>query len=309
MAISRTKNGPCGHVGLDLDGEFLAAVAVEGGRIKSAVSAALPAGVMSEGEVIDSDALAQVLKDVFRSGAFPKDVRLGVANQQIVLRQIELPPIENDGDLRAAIRFQAAETIAMPLDEVVLDFHRLPDRVDEQGRPRMHVIVVAARESMIERLVSAVRAAGLRPVGVDLNAFALVRLLSADAGNEFARVYCHLGAVTNLAIAIGSMCVFTRPLATRVGDDGGIDAFALAEEIRLSIDFYLAQEETRPVREVVISGPRAPMEGLPEQLAAATGLDVSFANPLGTYDRVSLPLGEDPRRHTVALGLSAGAFA
>ncbi|HYH58721.1 MAG TPA: pilus assembly protein PilM [Thermoleophilaceae bacterium] len=306
MATKRNTTGPTGSVGLDLDGDFLAAVTVADGRIQSAVSAELPHGVMSDGEVINPEGLGDVLREIARAGALPRDVRLGVANQQIVVRQLELPRIEEDKDLEAAVRFQASETIAMPLNEVVLDFQRVGDSVDAEGNPRTNVVVVAARESMIERLVEAVRSAGLRPVGIDLNAFALVRALAGGARDDSARVYCHLGAITNLAIAVGSSCLFTRPLATRADDAGEIDAFALAEEIRLSIDFYLAQPETRPVREIVLSGPRATAEGLHEQLGAATGLDVMAAEPLGNFDRASLPAGEDPRRHTVALGLSLG---
>ena len=309
MAKSRSNTGPRGSVGLDLDGDFLAAVTVADGRIQSAVSSELPQGVMQDGEVVDPDTLGNVLKEIFRAGALPRDVRLGVANQQIVVRQLELPKIAEDKDLEAAVRFQAAEAIAMPLNEVVLDFHRVSDGVDAEGNPRTNVVVVAARESMIERLVDAVRHAGLRPVGIDLNAFALVRALASGARDDSARVYCHLGAITNLAIAVGASCLFTRPLATRADESGVIDAFALAEEIRLSIDFYLAQPETRPVRELVLSGPHASVDGLTEQLAAATGLEVLSADPLGAYDRASLPAGEDPRRHTVALGLSLGAVA
>ena len=309
MAKSRSNSGPTGSVGLDLDGDFLSAVTVADGRIQSAISSDLPEGVMYDGEVIDSDTLGNVLREIFRAAALPRDVRLGVANQQIVVRQLELPRIAEGKDLEAAVRFQAAEAIAMPLNEVVLDYHRVGDGVDADGNPRTNVIVVAARESMIERLVEAVRAAGLRPVGLDLNAFALVRALASAGNEESARVYCHLGAITNLAIAVGSNCLFTRPLATRADDSGVIDGFALAEEIRLSIDFYLAQPETRPVRELVLSGPRASADGLVEQLASATGLDIVAAEPLGSFDRASLPAGEDPSRHTVALGLSLGAEA
>jgi type IV pilus assembly protein PilM len=309
MAKSRSNPAPSGSVGLDLDGDFLAAVTVADGRIQSAVSAELPEGVMNDGEVVDPEALGGVLKDTFRAGALPRDVRLGVANQQIVVRQLELPRIEDEKNLEAAVRFQAAEAIAMPLNEVVLDFHKVGDGVDADGNPRTNVVVVAARESMIERMVEAVRSAGLRPVGIDLNAFALVRALVSGARDDSARVYCHLGAITNLAIAVGSSCLFTRPLATRPDESGIVDAFALAEEIRLSIDFYLAQPETRPVRELVLSGPRAGVDGLAEQLASATGLEIITAEPLGAYDRSALPAGEDPRRHTVALGLSLGAVA
>jgi type IV pilus assembly protein PilM len=309
MANSRSSQGPSGSVGLDIDGDFLSVVTVADGRIQSAISSDLPDGVMKDGEVVDSDSLGHILKDLFKAAALPRDVRLGVANQQIVVRQMELPRIEEDKDLEAAVRFQAAEAIAMPLNEVVLDFHRVGDSVDADGNPRTNIIAVAARESMIERLVEAVRVAGLRPLGIDLNAFALVRALAGGARDDSARVYCHLGAITNLAIAVGSNCLFTRPLATRADDAGVIDGFALAEEIRLSIDFYLAQPETRPVREIVLSGPRASADGLSEQLASATGLEVAAAEPLGVFDRAALPAGENPHRHTVALGLSLGAVA
>ena len=309
MAKSRANSGPRGSVGLDIDGDVLSAVTVAEGRIQSAISSDLPEGVMHDGEVVDSDTLGHVLKEIFRAASLPKDVRLGVANQQIVVRQIELPRIEEEKDLEAAVRFQASEAIAMPLNEVVLDFHRVGDSVGADGNPRTNVVVVAARESMIERLVEAVRIAGLRPVGIDLNAFALVRTLASGARDDSARVYCHLGAITNLAIAVGPNCLFTRPLATRADEAGVIDGFALAEEIRLSIDFYLAQPETRPVREIVLSGPRASADGLAETLGSATGLEGVAAEPLGVYDRAALPAGENPHRHTVALGLSLGAVA
>jgi type IV pilus assembly protein PilM len=309
MANSRSNTGPRGSVGLDLDGDFLAAVTVAEGRIQSAVSSELPQGVMRDGEVVDPDALGTVLKEIFRAGALPRDVRLGVANQQIVVRQLELPRIAEDKDLEAAVRFQAAEAIAMPLNEVVLDFHRVSDSVDAEGNARTNVVVVAARESMIERLVEAVRSAGLRPVGIDLNAFALVRALASGARDDSARVYCHLGAITNLAIAVGASCLFTRPLATRVDESGVIDAFALAEEIRLSIDFYMAQPEARWVGEVVLSGPGSRRDGLVDELSGLLQLPVQIAEPLGNLDAAKLPMGEDPYRHTVAAGLALGATA
>ena len=49
MAKARTSTAPRGSVGLDLDGDFLAAVSVAEGRIQAAVSAELPEGVMHDG--------------------------------------------------------------------------------------------------------------------------------------------------------------------------------------------------------------------------------------------------------------------
>jgi type IV pilus assembly protein PilM len=120
-------------------------------------------------------------------------------------------------------------------------------------------------------------------------------------------VYCHLGGVTNLAVAVGSNCLFTRPLSTDWSDQGDHVASALAEEIRLSIDFYMAQPDARPVGEVQLSGPGSTHEGLAEQLSALIHLPVAVADPLGGLDVNGALNGEDPHRHTVAAGLALGA--
>jgi type IV pilus assembly protein PilM len=208
----------------------------------------------------------------------------------------------------------------MPLDEAVLDYQVVGQATSAEGSPRVRVVVVAARQAMIERFVQGVRGAGLKPEGIDLNAFALVRALAkpataAAAEGEFAAaeqlacVYCHLGGVTNLAVAVGSNCLFTRPLSTDWTDQGDHVASALAEEIRLSIDFYMAQPDARPVGEVALSGPGSTHEGLAEQLSGLIHLPVAIAEPLGGLDVNGALNGEDPHRHTVAAGLALGASA
>jgi type IV pilus assembly protein PilM len=237
-------------------------------------------------------------------------VRLGVSNQQIVVRHLELPKIDDEQELAAAVRFQASEAIAMPLDEVVLDYQVIGETITPEGSARLRVVVVAARESMVSRIVEAVRAAGLRPEGIDLNAFALVRTLSLPTDStESSRVYCHLGGVTNLAIAIGSICLFTRPLSTDwEGEDDDSIAAALAEEIRLSVDFYMAQPDARWVGEVVLSGPGARRADLVERLGNMIDVPVSVAEPLGRLG-TEVPGGDNPYRHTISVGLALGAAA
>src|SRR3954469_24422452 len=220
MAFGIGTNNNRGIVGLDLDGQFLAAVQASHDGVSRAVSSDLPPGIISDGEVTDVPALSEALKDFFKAHNLPRRVRLGVSNQQIVVRHLELPKIEDPAELAVAVRFQAAEAIAMPLAEVVLHHQVIGETVPPAGAARLRVVVVPARESMVSRVVDAVRAAGLRPEGIDLNAFALVRTLSLPADSaESARVYCHLAGVTNLAIAIGPICLFTRPLSTAWQED------------------------------------------------------------------------------------------
>jgi type IV pilus assembly protein PilM len=309
MALSLRKSSDRGSIGLDIDGRYLAAAQVEGGRIVRGASADLPGGLIRDGEVTDAPALARELKNFVNDTGMPRTVRLGVANQQIVVRMIELPRIDDERQRDAAVRFQASEAIAMPLDQAVLDYQVAGQTVTPDGSARTQVVVVAARSRMIETLLEAVKAAGLKAEGVDLDAFALVRTLAVEdfASDDAARVFCHLGGVTNLAIAIGSACLFTRPLSA-VWDEEDAGS-RLADEIRLSIDYYMPQGQAKQVRQVVLSGPGSADEALVEDLGVHLGLPVEVAAPLGQVDSSGLEPGEDPHRYTVAAGLSLGAAA
>jgi type IV pilus assembly protein PilM len=309
MALSLRKTSDRGSVGLDIDGRYLAAAQVDGGRLVRSASHELPEGVVADGEVRDPAALADALKRFASDESLPKNVRLGVANQQIVVRVIELPRIEDEKQRESAVRFQAAEAIAMPLNEAILDHQVAGFAAAADGTPRMQVVLVAARRSMVESLLEAVKGAGLKADGVDLDAFALVRTLvsGGDGADEQARVFCHLAGVTNLAIAVGSSCFFTRPLSAVWDDDDA--GSRLADEIRLSIDYYMTQPQAQPVGEVVLSGPGSADEDLVESLGVHLGLPVRVAWPLGGIDVSGMASDEDPHRYTVAAGLSLGAAA
>ena len=309
MALSLRKTSDRGSVGLDIDGRYLAAAQVDGNRLVRSASHNLPEGVVGDGEVIDTAALSDALKRFVAEENLPKNVRLGVANQQIVVRVIELPRIEDEKQREAAVRFQAAEAIAMPLGEAILDHQVAGFAEAADGTPRMQVVLVAARRSMVESLLEAVKGAGLKAEGVDLDAFALVRTLvsGGDGADESARVFCHLAGVTNLAIAVGSACFFTRPLSA-VWDEPDAGS-RLADEVRLSIDYYMTQPQAQPVGEVVLSGSGSKDEELVESLGLNLGLPVRVAWPLGGLDTSGLAHDEDPQRYTVAAGLSLGAAA
>jgi type IV pilus assembly protein PilM len=172
----------------------------------------------------------------------------------------------------------------------------------------MRVVVVAARETMVRGFIEAAREAGLRPEGIDLDAFALVRTLAPDVPSaEEAAVYCHLAGVTNLAVAAGRLCLFSRPLEARLDDD--VAARPLAEEIRLSIGSYGALAQAPPVVRVVLSGPRARREGLADELAELLDLPVELAAPLGRLELNGAGSVDEPSRLTIAAGLALGATA
>ncbi|MFL6085736.1 MAG: hypothetical protein ACJ74F_21590, partial [Mycobacterium sp.] len=83
-------------MGLDLDGSYIAAVGISDGVIQQAASMDLPQGLIRDGEVEDVEGLARVVKDFWKRNNFGKNVQLGVANQQIAVRSLEIPPIEDE---------------------------------------------------------------------------------------------------------------------------------------------------------------------------------------------------------------------
>jgi type IV pilus assembly protein PilM len=200
-------------IGLDIEPGYVAAVETSPGgvAVERAASAELAPGVVREGEVADVEALAEVLRTLFADHKLGRRVRLGVANQKIVMRTIDLPPLRDAKEISSAVRFQAQEHIPMPLEQAVLE-HQSLGIVETPDGPRTRVVLVAARRDMIDRLLAATRQAGLRPEGIDLSAFAMIRALYRP-DRTGATLYVSVGGMTNLAVAVGTTCVFTRVVA------------------------------------------------------------------------------------------------
>ncbi len=204
--------------------------------------------LVRDGEVTDVDGLSSALADLFDGSGLDRRVRIGIANQRIVMRQIELPPILDPKELESAVRFQAQDEIPMPIESVVLDYHPL-GIVEVDGSARMRVLLVAARRDMVERVLLAARQAGLRPEGVDLAAFGMIRALRPlDVPDGERVLYLSIGGMTNLAIAAGPTCEFTRVITH------GIDQIVGEVAARAGMPFADAR---RLIASVSGSEPRA----------------------------------------------------
>jgi type IV pilus assembly protein PilM len=227
----RRKDTPV--VGLELDPGHIAAaeVSVNGSvRLERGAVAALRPGILRDGEVADPAGLAEALKALFAEHQLSTRVRLGIANQRIVVRSLDLPVLEDEKDLAAAVRLQAPDHIPMPMDEAIIDWQSL-GVVQTPAGARSRVVVVAVRREMIDRVVGATREAGLQLEGIDLSAFGMVRALSAERSGG-AVLYANVAGLTNVAVANSSGCLFTRAAA------GGLDAMVhtLSERRGLTVE-------------------------------------------------------------------------
>ena len=204
-------------VGLKIGASQLAAARVVNSGSAELVQIArqaLDPGIIVAGELREPEALSEALKRFFKANKLPKQaVRLGIASNRIGVRTFDIGGITDPKQLENAIRFRAQETLPIPLEEAVLDYQILAQSVDDQGAETHRVLLVVAYRDLVDRYVAACKKAGIKLVGVDLEAFALLRALgdrAADAGNA-AIVVVAVGAErSTLAVSNGESCEFTR---------------------------------------------------------------------------------------------------
>ena len=220
-------------VALDIGSSAIAGAEIKDGRqLSRAAVEELPEGLVVDGEVAEPVDLANHIKRFWKDSKFSgRSVRLGVANQRVVVRMIELPAIDDPAEMRQTVDIEAAEHIPIPPDQAIIDYQSVGWFEDESG-PRQRLVVVAAHREMIETLVSAVRRAGLRVDGIDLEAFALIRsLVPIVPRGDGAEVLCHIGAgATNIVVSVDRTSQFTRLVGL-----GGVDLTnAVADQTGLS---------------------------------------------------------------------------
>ena len=192
--------------------------------------------LVAGGEVRDADTLAGNLNELFSQTKLPKKaVRIDLASNRIGVRTVEIEGVTDPKQLGNAIRFRAQEALPIPLDEAILDFQVLARERGEDGQPKHRVQFVVAYRDLVNGFVDACHKAEIKLVGVDLDAFALLRALSllgprAD-GTDVVAVSTGAERST-IAVSDGLICEFTRVL-----DWGGATlTSAVANELDVDLE-------------------------------------------------------------------------
>jgi type IV pilus assembly protein PilM len=283
---------------------------------------ALPEGAVRDGEVVNPDAVAAAVKQLWAHTKFnSKKVVIGVANQKVIVRQVDLPwmPVE---ELKKSLAYQVQDFVPMPVEQAVLDFHPLEELTGDNGTRVLRGLLVAASREMVHASLEAVQKAGLTPVMVDLTSFAVVRSLAdtdhlgmgaqvealVDVGARVTNIVVHQGGVPRFVriLLMGGQDV-TDAVAERMGvpqdqaeamkqqlglglaDSMDIQAAArvveavgaaFVDEIRGSLDYYLASSGSAPISRLVLTGGGARLGGLAQRLHVTTRVPVETGTPI-----------------------------
>jgi type IV pilus assembly protein PilM len=311
-------------IGLDIGTSVVRAAELSFGRggttLEHFGQVVLPEGAVRDGEVFDSAAVTKALRHLWSAAGFShKRVVLGVANQRVIVRQLDLPWMEQS-ELRNSLPFHLADfPLPFPLEESELDFFPLEDISDDAGGRQLRGLLVAAHRDTVMSHVRCTEQAGLRVDSVDLTSFAVLRSMGrqteltvrtealVEVGARVTNVIVHSAGqprfvriqliggqdVTDaLAEWLGVPLERAEGMKQHFGRYGSRDELAkisgavlttaqeFVDEVRNSLDYYGAAHPGAAVERIVLSGGGSRLEGLAELLAEGTGLPVVSGDPL-----------------------------
>lgn len=312
-------------IGLDIGTSVVRAAELSYGRggltLERFGQVVLPDGAVTDGEVTDCEPVAQCIKQLWSATGFThKKVVMGVANQRVIVRQLDLPWMEQD-ELRTSLPFQVQDLLPMPVDQAVMDFFPM-EQTTQDGRRLLRGLLVAAAKDAVLSNVACAASAGLKATCVDLTSFAVLRALGKQGGLDVeTEALIDIGArVTNVVVHSSGAPRFVRILlmggqditdavAQETGADpmeaealkqqysvlgavrGELDAVQRAvvtttsdfvDEVRGSLDYFAASNPRIRVQRILVSGGGSRLEGLLERLADATRMPVVTGDPLAS---------------------------
>lgn len=266
--------------------------------------------------IMDSPAIIDAIANLLGSMKIKtKRVATSVSGHSVIIRKINLP-VMTDAELESSIQWEAEQYIPFDISEVNIDFQILgPDPKDPA---QMDVMLVAAKKDFVDDYTDVFRDAGLEPVVMDIDCFAVENMFDYNYGFVDGEVVAliDLGAsATSVNVLKGEGSVFTRDiqaggnllneeLQKRLGisseeaeraklgdrDVADVDADSvdeilsdavenLVQEIQRSLDFFTATSNEDRIGRIYLTGGVSASEPIRSVLEERMGISVERVDP------------------------------
>lgn len=310
-------------VGLDIGSSLIKVVEVDHSKDRPVLTrygiVKLPPEAIVEGEMMDQSLVIEGIKEcMLKAGVTSSNVITAVSGRAVIVKKVVMDKMNPD-DAKEAIFWEAEQHVPFDIDDVCLDFQVLND---DMGANQMEILLVAAKKEMVNAHASIVREAGLTPVIIDVDSFAIQNAVESTSGQPEGCVVglINIGSdVTNINIIQNNTPYFTRDLS--VGSNVFVEAvqrelgvtFEEAEDmlsgnapiddpdrfrdiiadassdismgIERSIAFLKTAGDADTIDEAVISGGGACIPGLREILAEKHNMEFETNNAIASIDR------------------------
>jgi type IV pilus assembly protein PilM len=276
----------------------------------------LPHDAIVDKQIMDREIVVQKLQDLLKNGNLKnKEVMISVAGRGVIIKKIVTDKM-NDAELEDAIEWEARQHIPYDISEVSLDFQRLPQ--GETETDHTDVLLVAAKNDLVNSGSDLTRLAGLMPIGIDLDAFAVQNALHQNnyIPEEGTIAVLHIGFTnTNVSVIVDGVFdtnrdlpvagkMFLEHIVRRLGipikegfnllwkgaPEGPIaevldetirsTAEKLVETMERAFPQYCSASAPNPITKVILCGGGALFPGLKESLMEHMALPVEIADPL-----------------------------
>ena len=309
-------------IGLDLSSSAVKMVELgndgkSGYRVERYAIEVLPRDVVTDGNITNLEVAAETVKRAWRKlGSSTRAVAAALPPAHVITKKIIVPAGQKEEQLELVVESEANQYIPFPLDEVNLDFQIVgpaPSEPDE-----IEVLIAASRKEKVEDRVAAIEAAGLKPLIIDVESYAVLaslelileQLPGGGKGQIIALV--DVGAnVTNLTVLGDGQQLYAREQAfggKQLPQDiarlyGATFAEAEADkrrnalpenyetellhpfvenmalEVSRALQFFFTSTQFNKVDHIVLSGGCAILPGADEAIASRTQIDTIVANP------------------------------
>ena len=301
-------------VGLDIGSGFVKVVVVDHSGDQPEVSRVamrpLVADAIVEGEVMDPGLVADTVRGLFQEmGLKSKEVITAVGGHDVIIKKIEMDRMK-ESDAREVIRWEAEQHVPFDIKSVELDFQIL-NPLDEGLQ--MEVLLVAAKRELVDNKVSLLLDAGLSPVAIDVDAFALHNAFEHNYPEAMEGIVALVNIgheTTNVNVLEDGNPILTRDIpfgSRRVREDlqrekgltaeqaedvvqgreelDGLSTLvdSSADEVAVGIErasaFLMTRQDGGGLGRIYLSGGGARIPGMTDALSRRMNLDTDLVNP------------------------------
>jgi type IV pilus assembly protein PilM len=299
-------------------------------------------GAIVDGEPMDRDAVISAIREIYdERGIENIEVASAICGRSVIIKKIKMEEMDDD-TAREVMTLEAEQYVPFEKEELSVDFEILRRGLSDNT---MEVLLVAAKRDKVLSHVDLLKDAGLIPVAIDVDTFAVQNAFELNYEYEEAKVYALIDvglSATNIGIVRDRIPLFNRdvpvggekfiegmqrklgvtseearaalegvPGAASEGVLGAIESVGedLSIAIERSFSYLRSSGEADAVDKIYLSGGGSRITGLKAFLAERLSLDVDMSNPLRQIQFEEEVLGADPVSIAPSLMVAVGLAA
>ncbi len=147
--------------------------------------------IMGNGIIVDTAMFSVALNKLMDRGGFNSNLPIvvGVNNENVIMRYATFPKVP-DEKLKGVVTMQAQDFIPVPVSELGLDFVVIDETTDDDDQPALNVLLVGARNTMLENIIQNFAESKLEIVDIDSSFLAWCRVAIEEAKDDVFGFLC-----------------------------------------------------------------------------------------------------------------------